>query len=115
MDHDDPEAFLAFLTARWAETTFFEFRLEGALLAVAVVDRMEDALSAVYTFFDPDRPERSLGRYAVLYEIAAAKDLGLRWLYLGYWIRDCRKMRYKDEFQPLEAYSEGRWVGLQGQ
>lgn len=112
MDHDDPEAFLAFLTARWVETLFFEFRLAEALLAVAVVDRLEDSLSAVYTFFDPGRSQRSLGRYAILYEIATAKDLGLRWLYLGYWIRNCRKMSYKDEFQPLETYSQGRWAAL---
>lgn len=109
MDHANREAFLAFLTARWVETIFYEFRLSETLLTVAVVDRMGDALSAVYTFFEPDVPERSLGRYAILYEIAAARALGLDWLYLGYWVRDCRKMRYKNEFQPLEYYSEGRW------
>lgn len=109
MDHDDRAAFLGFLTAPFVETVFYEFRLAGALLAVAVVDHLEDALSAVYTFYDPNRPQRSLGRHAILYAIETARSLGLCWLYLGYWIRDCRKMHYKDEFQPLEAYLAGRW------
>lgn len=109
MDDPNPEGFMDFLTAPWAETRFYEFRLRDRLLAIAVVDRLEHALSAVYTFYDPDYQDRSLGRLAVLHEIAEAKAQGLDWLYLGYWIAGCRKMRYKNEYQPLEYYVGGRW------
>ena len=88
---------------------FYEFRLGDLLLAIAVVDRLEHALSAVYTFYDPACRERSLGRYAILHEIQEASAHGLAWLYLGYWIAGCRKMRYKNEYQPLEYYVGGRW------
>ncbi|MFH0351369.1 MAG: arginyltransferase [Chromatiales bacterium] len=110
MEDLTPERFINFLAARWANTLFYEFRRGIDLVAVAAVDRIDDALSAVYTFFDTDEERRSLGRYAVLYEIEQARTEGLRWLYLGYWIDACRKMRYKAEFQPLEYYCNGRWT-----
>lgn len=110
MEDLTPERFINFLAARWANTLFYEFRRGIDLVAVAAVDRLDDALSAVYTFFDTDEERRSLGRYAVLYEIEKARTEGLRWLYLGYWIDACRKMRYKAEFQPLEYYCNGRWT-----
>jgi arginyl-tRNA--protein-N-Asp/Glu arginylyltransferase len=109
MDDPSPEGFMDFLTAPWAETLFYEFRLGDLLVAIAVVDRLEHALSAVYTFYDPACRERSLGRYAILHEIEEARAQGLAWLYLGYWIAGCRKMRYKNEYQPLEYYVGGRW------
>ena len=102
MDDPTPQSFMEFLTSSWADTIFYEFRLDRHLLAVAVVDRMEDALSAVYTFFDPDHSARSLGRFAILCEIEATRIAGLKWLYLGYWIKECRKMRYKNEYRPFE-------------
>lgn len=98
------------LTASWTDTRLYEFRLNRTLVAVATVDHMKDALSAVYTFFDPDYADRSLGRFAILYEIEAAKALGLKWLYIGYWIAECRKMSYKNEYEPLEYYLDGRWT-----
>jgi len=110
MQNLTPERFITFLAARWANTVFYEFRRGIDVVAVAAVDRVDDALSAVYTFFDTDEERRSLGRYAVLYEIEQARTKGLRWLYLGYWIDACRKMRYKAEFQPLEYYCNGRWT-----
>lgn len=109
MENPDPDAYLDFLTATWADTMFYEFRLGPRLLAVSVVDHLLDGLSAVYTFFEPTLPQRSLGRFAVLKQIELARALGLRWLYLGYWIEECRKMVYKTEYQPLEYYVEGRW------
>lgn len=110
MDNPTPESYMDFLTATWSDTEFFEMRLHERLVGVAVVDGMRQALSAVYTFFDPELPQRSLGRLAILTEIDAARERGLRWLYLGYWIRQCRKMAYKDEYQPLEYYLEGHWT-----
>jgi arginyl-tRNA--protein-N-Asp/Glu arginylyltransferase len=110
MDQPTPQSYVDFLTATWTQTQFFEMRQSGKLVAVAVVDRMHDALSAVYTFYDPDLPQRSLGRYAILFEIEETRRQGLKWLYLGYWIRRCQKMSYKDEYQPLEYYFDGHWT-----
>ena len=109
MDTPDPESFTNFLMTSWATTVFYEFRKNNKLLAVAVVDELTDGLSAVYTFFDPNESDRSLGRYAVLAEIELARNQGLQWLYLGYWIADCRKMQYKDEYQPLEYFYQEKW------
>jgi arginine-tRNA-protein transferase len=109
MDDPDPARFIEFLSSPWGMTRFHEFRTDGRLLAVAVTDHLDDALSAVYTFFDPDCPRRSLGHYAILWQIETARRLGLQWLYLGYWIQDCRKMAYKARFQPLECYQGNAW------
>lgn len=111
MDNPTPESYMKFLTASWAKTAFYEMRLQGdnSLLAIAVVDIMENALSAVYTFFDPAYAHKSLGRFAVLLQIEEARKQGLSSLYLGYWIEDCKKMNYKDEYQPLEYYRNSDW------
>jgi len=92
---------------------FYEFRLRERLLGVAVVDHLHDGLSAVYTFFDPEETGRSLGRLAVLKQVELARALQLKWLYLGYWIEDCRKMSYKREYAPLEVLRDGQWVVLE--
>lgn len=109
MENPTPQDYMDFLTSPWSETVFFEFRLQQQLLGIAVVDPTEDALSAVYTFFDPDYSERSLGVYAILWEIELAKQLDLDWLYLGFWIGECRKMAYKIDYQPLEFYDGEEW------
>jgi arginine-tRNA-protein transferase len=109
MDEADEERYLEFLTSPWAATTFHEFRAGDRLLSVAVVDRMETGLSAVYTFFDPDEGRRGPGVFAVLWLIGEARRLGLPYLYLGYWIGDCRKMAYKSQYRPLEGLRDGEW------
>ena len=109
MDNPTPESYMDFLTANWADTVFLEMKHENQLLAVAIVDRMDDALSAVYTFFDPEFSNRSLGKFAILYEINEASRTGLSWLYLGYWIAECKKMNYKNEYQPMEYFLDGKW------
>lgn len=109
MDDPSPDSYMNFLTASWADTLFLEMRLEGRLAAVAVTDQMPRALSAVYTFFDPDLSHRSPGRYAILQQIELAREHGRQWLYLGYWIEGCRKMRYKSDYQPLEYFYAGGW------
>ena len=103
------EDYLAFLCADWCDTRFFEFLLDGRLVAVAVTDLPANGLSAVYTFFDPDLSSRSLGTYAILRQLAHTQSLDLPYLYLGYWIRDSRKMAYKIKFRPIELYLGGRW------
>lgn len=100
---------LDFLSCDWCETHFYEFRLKGRLLAVAAADRLIDGLSAVYTYFEPEESGRSLGTFAVLWEIHEARRLDLSWLYLGYWIKACRKMAYKDQYRPMEIYRNDRW------
>ncbi len=109
MDNPSPKAYIDFLNSNWSKTGFYEFRLNGQLLAIAVVDRIKNGLSAVYTFFDPDYSSRSLGAYAILWQIEKAKRLKLANLYLGFWIKDSQKMAYKAEYQPLEYYSQGKW------
>lgn len=112
MDQDSVEDVNRFLFSDWSETWSCEFRLAGQLVAVAVVDCLPDALSAVYTFFDPRLPERGLGNLAILHEIQQALDRGLRWLYLGYWIGESDKMNYKARFQPLQAFCDERWLSF---
>lgn len=106
------EQYNAFLTREWDATEYWEFRLEGRLIGVSVCDRVDDGLSAVYTFFDPDLNERALGKFAVLSQIDKAKQLGLRYVYLGYWIKQCEKMNYKIQYRPLELLMNHRWMHL---
>ncbi len=110
MDNPSPSQYMEFLVSPWSHTVFYEVRLGQQLLGVTVADHLEDGLSAVYTFFDPEYRRRSLGVYAVLWELEEAKRLGLEWLYLGYWIKESTKMRYKTEYQPLEYFQDGHWV-----
>ena len=110
MDNPEPEDFIQFLLSDWAETLFYEILLDKKLIAVAVADRLEDGLSAVYTFYDPEYSKRSLGIFSILMEIMEASRLGLEWLYLGYWIADCPKMNYKNQFDHIEYYCNNRWL-----
>jgi arginine-tRNA-protein transferase len=112
MNDADPQKYLGFLASRQVETAFFELRAQGRLLGVAVADVLPDGLSAVYTFYDPDLPQRGLGVYAVLWEMAETKQRGLDYLYLGYWIAESPKMSYKANYQPIEALQDGRWARL---
>ncbi|WP_126455221.1 arginyltransferase [Sulfuriflexus mobilis] len=109
MDTPDPGKYSEFLINPYIDGVFYEFRLDDRLLGVAVVDVLEDALSAVYTYFDPHEAARGLGVYAVLWQIAQAKASGLGHVYLGYWIKACQKMAYKDQYRPFEVYREGTW------
>lgn len=106
------EQFKSFLVRDLSFSKFYEFRFEGRLLAVAVTDELPNGLSAVYTFFDPDEHTRSLGRFAILWQIQETARLGLDSLYLGYWIRNCRKMNYKTQYRPIELLVNQRWTRL---
>jgi len=110
MDDPSPRDYLDFLQSPWGETRAYAFQCGARLLAVAVADVLSDGLSAVYTFFDPGFARRSPGVHAVLWQIREAQRLGLDWLYLGYWIAESPKMRYKRDYQPQEHYVDGRWV-----
>lgn len=83
---------------------------EGNLLAVMLMDRMEDSLSAVYSFFDVIMGRRSLGTFMILWMVEYARTLGLPYVYLGYWINGSDKMAYKARFQPLEVLGNDGWT-----
>jgi arginine-tRNA-protein transferase len=85
-------------------------RGSGQLLAVALVDVLSDGLSMVYSFFDPDESERSLGTFMILDHIARARRMGLDYVYLGYWVRGSRKMDYKGRFLPQERLMPAGWT-----
>ncbi len=105
------EQYSSFLLSQCEGTQYFSMRNKrGQLLGVMVCDRLDDAMSAVYTFYDPLEEKRSLGTFAILWQIMEARRLGLAHLYLGYWIRDSRKMRYKMDYQPMEMLVKQRWV-----
>lgn len=113
MNPEDKSGFHNFLNCGWGATEFWEFSLENRLLACAVVDRVPQGLSAVYSFFDPDESARSLGTYAVLSQIRAAREQQLRFVYLGYWVPDSPKMDYKKNFRPLEVLGTKGWEALE--
>ena len=107
-----PEQFRSFLLASWSETFFLSIYISGQLSAVAVTDVSSKSLSAIYTFFDPDFSHRSLGVYSVLKQIDECRQRNLDYLYLGYWIKDAKKMSYKTEYRPIELLINQRWVKM---
>ncbi|MGH8516947.1 MAG: arginyltransferase [Panacagrimonas sp.] len=112
MNPEDKSGFHNFLNCGWGATEFWEYSRDEHLLACAVVDRVPQGLSAVYTFFDPDEAARGLGTYAVLSQVRLAKSLGLQYVYLGYWVPDSPKMDYKKNFRPLEVLGTRGWQNL---
>jgi len=112
MDQDSREQYQHFLLHSNVATDLFEFREHGRLRMVSLVDRLEDVLSSVYTFYDPAPAGASYGTYNVLWQIQRSRELGLRHLYLGYWIEQSRKMAYKAAFRPIEGLGAGGWRRL---
>lgn len=106
------EQFTSFLIEGAIDGFFLEMRLNDRLLALAIVDVLDDGLSAIYTLFEPAEERRSLGTLAVLWQIEEAQRRNLPYVYLGYWIRECRKMNYKTRFQPLQRLQRGRWTDI---
>jgi len=111
MDTHGVAEFDQFLIGGWCEGRFLELREHDShrLLAVAVTDLADDALSAVYTFFEPDAAARGLGTLAILQQIEWARRDGRGHLYLGYWIAGHDKMDYKRRFRPLEGFDGRQW------
>ena len=112
MDQDSHEQYTHFLLQSRVDTRLIEFTDDGALRMVSIVDVLSDGLSSVYTFFDPTLPAASLGTYNIVWQIAQCAANELPHLYLGYWIRDSRKMAYKAGFRPIEGLVDGRWRDL---
>ncbi len=134
MDNDDRESYQNFMLQSHVDSLLVEFRepfaagiaatppapnraggsepsrdAQGELRMVSVIDLLSDGLSSVYTFYEPDLPHASLGVYNVLWQIELCRKLDLDFVYLGYWIRDSRKMAYKTQYQPAQGLLDGRW------
>ncbi len=113
MDQDDREQFRGFLLQSRVDSALLEYSLDGEVVMVSLLDRLLDGLSAVYTFYEPELARRSLGAFGVLTQVRLARDMGLPYLYLGYWIAESTKMAYKRGYRPLEALVEGQWRPLE--
>jgi arginyl-tRNA--protein-N-Asp/Glu arginylyltransferase len=110
MDDDMQAQYRQFLLASRVDTRLAEFRdADGKLQMVSVIDVLNDGLSAVYTFFEPQAPG-SLGTWAILWQIEQCRQARLPWLYLGYWIEESRKMTYKSAFRPQQVLRSGCWT-----
>jgi arginine-tRNA-protein transferase len=112
MDGDDREQYAQGLLRSHVDTRLVEFREAGRLRMVSIIDALDDGLSSVYAFFDPELPAAGLGTYNVLWQIRECQAKGLPYLYLGYWIGECRKMSYKTRFRPIEGFLDGLWREL---
>jgi arginyl-tRNA--protein-N-Asp/Glu arginylyltransferase len=93
-------------------TRLIEYTEDDKLQAVCLTDILDDGLSMVYSFFDPAQERLSLGTYIILDHIRIAQELGLPYVYLGYWVPGSAKMGYKAKFAGLEVYRAGCWSAL---
>lgn len=106
---ESEEQYRNFLVQSNVDSLCISFTHNGALKIVSVVDIVKDGVSAVYTFYDTTDNHASYGTFGVMWLIEWCKQLKLPYLYLGYWIKDSRKMAYKQNFAPQEALIDGEW------
>ena len=112
MDQDSREQYRHFLLQSNVDSRLVEFRENGALRMVSILDELEDGWSSVYTFFDPEVTGASYGTYNILWQIEQCVKTDKPYLYLGYWIAHSRKMAYKIRFQPMQGLIDGRWQAI---
>ena len=108
----DQDSYTNMITLSPIETVLVEYRAGEDLMSVMMVDVQADGLSAVYSFFDPEMQDRSPGTYMVLDLGAIAHGMALPYVYLGYYVEDSAKMKYKARFRPAEILQSGEWVTL---
>jgi leucyl-tRNA---protein transferase len=108
--------FSAMVDESFVESHMTEYRLRseseeaGELVGTVLVDMLDDGLSLIYSFYEPTLTRRSLGTYIVLHQIERAKALGLKYVYLGYWVNGSPKMGYKARFLPQERLTPDGWA-----
>ncbi|AUX86378.1 arginyltransferase [Acinetobacter tandoii] len=103
------DQFEKFLIHTCTESFFLELWKDEQLLCVSTCDQLDDGVSAVYTFFDPNENRRSLGAFAIMKQIQYAQQQQLDYVYLGYWVPHSNKMNYKSQYTPLELLLDGQW------
>ncbi|MBH0032816.1 MULTISPECIES: arginyltransferase [unclassified Pseudoalteromonas] len=108
----EKEQFQSFLLCSWLKITFIELWYQDTLAAVAVTDCMNSSISAIYTFFDPDFEHYSLGSVMILEQLKFAKEQNKQYVYLGYQIDECDKMKYKTQFLPAQKQLNDEWVAI---
>ena len=91
------------------DSEILRYELHGKLLGCSYIDILPDSISSVYFTFDPDERKRGLGKYSVLYEIELCRSLKKNWYQIGYYVKECRKMRYKAEYKPHQFLINGKW------
>lgn len=113
-NQDNPGDLERFLYKTSVSTVELEYRLKGRLVAVGITDISARSLSSVYTYFDPESSERSLGTYSALREILFCREIKVPFYYLGYYISECPSMSYKARFKPHELLiSDNEWVRVE--
>jgi arginine-tRNA-protein transferase len=112
MDRDSREQYRHFLLPSNVNSSLVEFHEDGKLRMISIIDELHDGISSVYTFFDPDVQGASFGTYNILWQVQLCRLLKLPYLYLGYWIKESRKMAYKAGFRPLQGLVGGQWEPL---
>lgn len=112
LESDDRTQYEDFLLKSNVDSFLVTFHQNSQLRMVSIIDQVPDGLSSVYTFFDPDVIDASYGTFNILWQIKQCQNKRLPYLYLGYWIAENRKMRYKSNFRPLQFFMKDQWQAM---
>jgi arginine-tRNA-protein transferase len=109
-DIPDEETFRSFFVETPLDSRLIKYYQGGRLLGIAWTDFMPESLSSVYFSYDPDSMKRGLGIFSILKQIELCRFLGKKWLHLGFYVKDSRKMNYKALFKPCQILKNGKWI-----